>query len=95
MLKELPEQILQGLRSLGFTLPYNQDMPPMLSELYLHRVVALDGSNKLALPEINSGLGQPSARTSGMAVPKAAMYKDCLAPPLEHNIRLSRYVGDI
>lgn len=82
-------------RSFGFTLPHNQDVPSMLSELLLHIVVAFDGPHELALPKTYPGLGNTSARTAGVAMPKATMHENRLASPFEYNIRLSKYARDV
>ena len=82
-------------RNLGLTLPYNQDMPAVLSELLLYISVALNGAHKLVLPEIDSGLRHTSAWTARVAVPIAAMDEDRLASLPESNVWLSRHVGNV
>jgi hypothetical protein len=74
------------------TLPQNQYGPAKLTEAAPMALISPAVTCNLLAPVLSISLGQARPTTTGMTVPKAAMYEDDFPTPREHEVRRSRQI---
>jgi hypothetical protein len=70
------EQCIKSYRVLCLTFPYDQNVPPALSERVLAALITLYILSKLFIPEVGSRFRRSASPTSFVPMPKAPVNED-------------------